>query len=213
VESAEPASAAGRREQLLDAAARCFSRGGFHAATVAEISLEAQCSPGLLYRYFAGKEALAGALVEREAQRTVAALLAVRGSDDLVRDLEQAAKGSNTSWADSRTSTLHVQIIAEAARGSAVSEPVRRHFHDVIAALADTLKAGQENGSVDQQLDPGEMAYALVALVSGLTLLTAVEADPASPASTPAQPMHSSLHLLDRLIRPRPATSTPEELA
>ena len=37
-----------RAEELLDAAARCFAYGGFQATTVAEISLEAGCSPGLL---------------------------------------------------------------------------------------------------------------------------------------------------------------------
>ena len=75
---------AGRADQLLDAAARCFAHGGFHATTVAEISLEAGCSPGLLYRYFAGKEALVAALVERQAGRTVALLEEVRDSTDLL---------------------------------------------------------------------------------------------------------------------------------
>jgi AcrR family transcriptional regulator len=189
----DPEPAPGRREQLLDAAALCFARGGFHATTVAEISLQAQCSPGLLYRYFAGKEALVSALVDREAGRTVAALSAVRGSADLVRDLDRAAATSATGWEDPRLAALHIQIVAEAARGSAVSEPVRRHFQDVIEALAGTLKIGQESGVVDHQLDPAATARALVALASGLTLLRAVDSGPTAPAPSPTSyvcPMH-----------------------
>ncbi len=188
-----------RRMQLLDAAATCFARGGFHATTVAEISLEAQCSPGLLYRYFSGKEALVAALVDREAERTVAALSAARGPD-LVQALDRAAATSATGWEDPRLAALHIQIVAEAARGSsAVTGPVRRHFHDVIEALATTLKIGQDGGVVDRELDPHETAHALVALACGLTLLRALDAESAAPA-----PSHDiTAALLGRLLRPQ----------
>jgi AcrR family transcriptional regulator len=194
-----------RREQLLDAAARCFARGGFHATTVAEISLEAECSPGLLYRYFAGKDALVAALVEREAERTVAALTSVRASSDLLFDLDQAAEQTVTDWDDARSAALHIQIIAEASRGSAVTEPVRRHFADVTAALAETLRAGQQAGAVDGALDPAETARVLVAMVSGLTLMRAVDADPARPA-----PSDTARLLLARMLVPRPPSSPAE---
>jgi AcrR family transcriptional regulator len=186
-----------RREQLLDAAARCFARGGFHGTTVAEISLEAECSPGLLYRYFAGKEALVAALVAREAEKTVAALSSVRGSTDLVADLDTAAERSITGWDDARSAALHIQIIAEASRGSAVSEPVRNHFADVTAALAETLKVAQQAGVVDAGLDPGATARILVAMVSGLTLMRAVDADPARPT-----PTGTAKELLKRMLAP-----------
>jgi AcrR family transcriptional regulator len=193
---ADDESPAGRREQLLDAAGRCFARGGFHATTVAEISLEAGCSPGLLYRYFAGKEALVAALVEREAGRTVAAISAVRGSADLVADLDRAAAGPAAGWEDPQVATLHIQIVAEAARGSAVSGPVRQHFHDVITALTETLRIGQESGVLDARTDPAATARVLVALASGLTLLRAVDPDPAEVVEG------ATRHLLDRMLRP-----------
>ncbi|ONH32803.1 TetR/AcrR family transcriptional regulator [Pseudofrankia asymbiotica] len=51
-----------RRQQILDAAARCFTRTGFHRATVADIVAESGLSAGLLYRYFADKDAIVVAI-------------------------------------------------------------------------------------------------------------------------------------------------------
>jgi AcrR family transcriptional regulator len=194
---------AGRAEELLDAAARCFAHGGFHATTVAEISLEAGCSPGLLYRYFAGKEALVAALVEREAQRTVAALEAVRDSADMLDALDRAAIVSVGDWDDARAASLHVQIVAEAARGqsAAVTESVRRTYTDIIAALADTLRVAQEAGVVDEDLDVAVTARLLVAIVNGLVMLRA-----AGVGADEAPPKDAARAVLARILRPAAAT-------
>jgi AcrR family transcriptional regulator len=186
----------GRAEELLDAAARCFAHGGFHATTVAEISLEAGCSPGLLYRYFAGKEALVAALVEREADRTVAALEAARGSSDLLAALDQAAIA--TCWDDARSAALHVQIVAEAARGgSAVTQSVRRTYTEIIAALAATLRVGQEAGAVDDEIDADAAAQLLVAVVNGLVMLRAAGVGEDAPP-----PGDATRALLGRILHP-----------
>jgi TetR/AcrR family transcriptional repressor of uid operon len=189
----------GRAEELLDAAARCFAHGGFHATTVAEISLEAGCSPGLLYRYFTGKDALVAALVEREAGRTVAALKAVRDSTDMLAALDRAAIASVDGWDDARAAALHVQIVAEAARGgaAAVSESVRRTYTDIIDALAGTLRVGQEAGVVDPELDAAATARVLVAVVNGLVMLRA-----AGVGQDVAPPGDATRAVLARLLLP-----------
>ena len=53
---------AARRRQILDAAARCFARDGFHRTSMQDIVRESGISAGLVYRYFAGMTALSGAL-------------------------------------------------------------------------------------------------------------------------------------------------------
>lgn len=52
-----------RRQQILDAAAACFIREGFHGASIARIAKEAGMSAGNLYHFFSGKEAMIAALV------------------------------------------------------------------------------------------------------------------------------------------------------
>ena len=44
-----------QRERILAAAHKCFAERGFHAASMASIAETAEMSPGLIYRYFAGK--------------------------------------------------------------------------------------------------------------------------------------------------------------
>jgi len=47
-----------RRIQIITAARKVFSTKGFNAATMEEIALEAQLTPGALYLYFKSKEDL-----------------------------------------------------------------------------------------------------------------------------------------------------------
>lgn len=53
-----------RRRQILKAAFVCFARKGFHGTRVREICQEAELSPGAVYLYFEGKEAIVHALAE-----------------------------------------------------------------------------------------------------------------------------------------------------
>src|ERR1700679_3071904 len=57
-----------RRQQILDAALRCFSRDGFHATTTADIVRESGVSQGTLYLYFATKEDIVVALTDDRHQ-------------------------------------------------------------------------------------------------------------------------------------------------
>lgn len=53
-----------RREQILDAALRVFAEKGFARATNKDIAREAGITPGLIYHYFASKEALFRAIID-----------------------------------------------------------------------------------------------------------------------------------------------------
>ena len=47
-----------RRQEIIHAARKVFSNKGYNAATIEEIALEAELSPGTLYLYFKNKEEL-----------------------------------------------------------------------------------------------------------------------------------------------------------
>lgn len=57
---------ANKREQILSGAHRVFSSMGYDAASMNDITREAQVSKGTIYVYFTGKEDLFEALIERE---------------------------------------------------------------------------------------------------------------------------------------------------
>src|SRR5262245_56643191 len=53
-----------RREHILDGALRAFAQKGFARTTNKDIAREAGITPGLIYHYFASKEALFWAIVD-----------------------------------------------------------------------------------------------------------------------------------------------------
>lgn len=77
-----------RREQILDAALRCFSRRGFHASTMQDISSDAGISVGLIYRYFPSKEAVVADLAERHKSKLRAVLEEAEQAGSLFEGLE-----------------------------------------------------------------------------------------------------------------------------
>lgn len=60
-----------RRQQILDAAQRCFKIHGFDRTTLRDIAREFGMSVGHIYNYFSNKEAIIEALVETQTQRFI----------------------------------------------------------------------------------------------------------------------------------------------
>jgi AcrR family transcriptional regulator len=111
---------ANRRQQILDAAATCFARNGFHRTSMQDVVRESGVSAGLIYRYFTGKDDMIAAIVEeRQAKRTakLAATDLLTGYLDLLREIAgpEAAQDRNLSmqtWAE----TVRDPRIRELAR-------------------------------------------------------------------------------------------------
>lgn len=175
-----------RRTQLLDAAAVCFARGGFHGTTVADISGAAGCSPGLLYRYFPGKDALIRALVERDGRRYTAWLRAIGSAPDALAALRELLAHVLAELEQPGHAALHLEIHAEAARDPDLAGTVRAVTDDVLTALAEVLRSGQAAGAFDARLDADLTARALLALVDGLTAQHALAPDFAPARHTAA---------------------------
>jgi AcrR family transcriptional regulator len=73
-----------RRQQILVAAKKLFSRKGFNKATMEDIAAEAELSPGTLYSYFKNKDELFASLSLRILQF-------------LILRVEQASKNGNAN--------------------------------------------------------------------------------------------------------------------
>lgn len=71
-----------RRADLLAAAARRFVAVGISKTTMEDIAREARAGKATLYRYFANKDAVIDALLEREARRLERELDAAIGAAD-----------------------------------------------------------------------------------------------------------------------------------
>ncbi|WP_433384546.1 TetR/AcrR family transcriptional regulator [Actinoplanes sp. CA-142083] len=150
---------AARRRQILDAAATCFARDGFHRTSMQDIVRESGISAGLVYRYFTGKDDMIAAIVtEWHDQRQVFATGTV--GERAAAYLDYLREVGRPETAD--RNRLGVQIWAEAVRNERIRDLSRRNVDDPRAAVAEAL------GSADGDA----LARVLIAIYQGLVLQT-----------------------------------------
>lgn len=129
-----------RREQVLNAAAKCFVEQGFHGASMSKIAKAADMSVGHIYHYFESKDAIIMALVEREHAvigERVAELEALP-SDQLVVEITSRVKQGVRRQIDPFQSVLNLEIIAESQRNPDMAAQLHANdkvFRDIFQRL------------------------------------------------------------------------------
>jgi TetR/AcrR family transcriptional regulator, transcriptional repressor for nem operon len=147
---------ASMREQIVDAAHEQFHRHGYNACGVKLITDSAGVPKGSFYNHFASKEALALVVMERYgetrrvpelADRTVAPLARLRAHFEfLAGDIEKFGYERGCVFGNFST---------EAADHSpALREGLVTAFATWSAAVADTIREAQADGSVTARQDP-----------------------------------------------------------
>jgi AcrR family transcriptional regulator len=167
----DPERAANRRRQVLDAAATCFRRSGFHGASMSEISKTAGMSAGHIYNYFASKDAIIAAFVEENETRVHEIISNIGSQPDplqaMIDDVEQSVQNNldPEHWA------LPLEIAAESARNPAIAALSQQADRRMCASLLELLKAGREKHGLaaDDVTVEGRM-QAVICLHQGLQL-------------------------------------------
>jgi AcrR family transcriptional regulator len=67
----KPQEIESRRQEILEAARKCFLRMGFQQTTTREICHEASITPGGLYHYFGGKDEIIAAVIQQQAESVI----------------------------------------------------------------------------------------------------------------------------------------------
>jgi TetR/AcrR family transcriptional regulator, repressor for uid operon len=112
-----------RRQQILDAAAECFRKSGFHAASMAEIAKSFGMSAGHIYNYFESKEAIIEAMVKRDMDQSLERIARVQGEKDILKAMLGTVDEGVQRRIDRRE--LDMEILAEAARNPKVAATVQ----------------------------------------------------------------------------------------
>jgi AcrR family transcriptional regulator len=163
-----------RQRQILDAAATCFVRRGFHQSTMQEICRAAGLSPGSVYRYYPGKEAIIAALVERDCGENLAIIQGVRQRQEIARALHTLLDFAIGKIRDPALATLHIEVTAEALRNPAMAAIVNRSDGASLEAVEAMMGDAQRQGVMDRELDPHASAEILIALLEGLAVRRAL---------------------------------------
>lgn len=155
-----------KRQQILQAASRCFMRDGFRGASTSSICAEAKISPGHLYHYFSSKEAIVSAMAESRLAQAASHLGATTRGPDVVTAFLGAIE-SGIGVRDPSANALMLDLLAESARNPAVGEILRESHREMRMLLASLLRKGQERGQIDLELDPDVATSILFSFVDG----------------------------------------------
>ena len=114
-----------RQRQILDAAASCFARKGFHGTSIAALSQATGMSPGHIYHFFANKEAIITALIERKLEHSLELVQQFEKAEDIFQALIDRVDVGLHEKTDLDNAALELEILAEAARNPRVAASVQ----------------------------------------------------------------------------------------
>ncbi len=164
-----------RRDHILGAARICFSRSGFHRASMSEICAEAKMSPGALYRYYPSKDAIIEAIAEEERLAANACLARLEGPGSVADRITDAAIAYLTGACDPATGNLIVEICSESLRNTAVGERFRLIEDEAHGRIRQALVAAQASGEIAADLDIDIALTLLLGMGDGLVMRLRLE--------------------------------------
>jgi AcrR family transcriptional regulator len=165
-----------QRDRVLCAALKCFVEEGFHAASMASIAAEAQMSVGLIYRYFANKQAIVLAIVEQQLEEKRTLIRRLQSSAQLTDDLVKAFAAWCVPGPGSMSIALSLEMSAEATRNPEIAAALLRSDRSTRAEFQEWLCRGREQGGMAMSRDAAATrALAVRIIVDGLTLRAARE--------------------------------------
>ncbi len=173
-----------RRQQIVEAAARCFTRTGYDATSIDDVCREAGLSKGGLYTYFKSKEQLFATVchdhwaagfqraMDGLADRpTIEAKLEALGDSAFGRlggDREQLLQ----------TARMSLSVWGEAVHNEETRALTSSGYEAWNTQLQDLIREGQQTGELDPELDPRMAAVAIMAMFDGFQLYVAVKGEP-----------------------------------
>lgn len=149
------------RERILAAALRLFAHAGYEATPVRSIAAEAGVAQGLLYNYFAGKEALLHAIFARSMERVQSTFEAAAGASTpeegvgvLVRSAFRTVREHQEFWRLSYQLRMQPEVL------TGLGEAVHGWSAAIVARLETLLHEAAAPGA-------GVAARALFAAIDG----------------------------------------------
>ncbi|MBF0229315.1 MAG: TetR/AcrR family transcriptional regulator [Desulfamplus sp.] len=151
-----------RRDEILDAALSIFATQGFHGATMAQISQEAQYPLGTIYKYFSSKKQIYHDLVMERVQQLGQILLSITNRQEITsKEKLKQSLFAKTKFYRSNSDFIRIYI-SERSNLDAVmipklNEKVNRMHEKMITLFQKIFEQGMENGEF-KPYPPKEMA-------------------------------------------------------
>jgi AcrR family transcriptional regulator len=163
----------GKRQILVEAAARVFAEQGFTATRVSDIAERAGVGKGTVYEYFDSKEELFFAVfewIDSQVRSRIDAVLAQPGTAhqhlvtlfrtaaEIVVELHDLSSMNLDFWAASRGSAFQDRF----------SAACKLQYGKYRTIVGDVIRRGQADGEFRADLDAGGLATLIVSALDGL---------------------------------------------
>lgn len=162
-----------RRQQIIDAAYRCFSRKGFHLATMRDIYEEAGLSAGAVYHYFRSKDEIIEASVKYDHERSLPVFADALNDPDPLAALDTLIAffyAGLESAAEIGANRVNIQGWGEALINPRLLAPLQESFNLYRELLASLIRKAQATGAVPSQVDPEATGEVIISSYLGLYL-------------------------------------------
>ena len=160
-----------RRAQILEAAIVCFAKRGFHQTSMHDVSAEAGISVGLIYRYFANKEAVISAMADRHKKEIQDVLERARQAPSLLESLEILFTAHCCENSPKVQSAFVVDLYAEASRNVEIADLVRDVLQTAMDGVTDLIARSPEaKENATHGLKPHELSELIFAVARGMLM-------------------------------------------
>jgi len=166
--SANDVFQAQRQQQIISAAKNCFSRSGFHGASMADISHESGLGAGQIYRYFSSKKLIVSETIKNIAESWRLFLVTnfqLKISTSEIIDTESEFW---QAWSF-RDRCLLLEMYSEASRNKSVRELLAQEEYRLIAELDRVFQQHMPEAGAQQRSDRIQF---LLMLVDGVACRT-----------------------------------------
>lgn len=158
-----------RREEILEAAMKCFSKKGYHDTTIDDIIKGSGLSKGAIYWYFKGKRDIFIFLIEQHLQKDNILWEKLSKEHELGPEFLIIAGPSylKLHFEDKKLSPFFAEFIAESYR----DKQIQKKLHNVYKGWIDKVKRAFDmaikKGKM-KSFDTESLSISLVALIEGL---------------------------------------------
>jgi AcrR family transcriptional regulator len=167
-----------RRNEILQAACKCFAEKGFHSTTMKDICSQSGLSTGAVYSYFNGKDELIKAIGETGRRNTRAAL------DSMVTDgpaPKQLAEMLNRALTFLRSkdgienARLSICLLGEGLHTSQIRDMLALGLTTAHEQFEEIVREGKKRGEISPELDSISIARIWLAVFMGLSMQITVD--------------------------------------
>jgi AcrR family transcriptional regulator len=164
-----------KREEILRTAASLFADKGFHSTGMRDICSAVDLSPGALYRYFASKEDIISAIINRDREQTRKWFSEVPPNMGLIEAITLVLRSAIQSMESQDYLPVWIESQAEASRSEQVRQVVFSHTLEAESKLVCLLEAAQKKRGIAKDVDPKAAAQWILATFDGLMVRRSIE--------------------------------------